>query len=269
MFDDHENESWVEEMVKRQSRAGAGFSKTPHGIYRRSDGLAQAYWAGVIDRRQMEAGRRYERDYDALHRSGKYRCTIYRFIEEDGSEEESERTLTAAMNLRRAREVLTPRQRALCDTACGHCLVTDEELAVALGRLFEHYSCDAFGLPERINLCVYKPRIKTEEEKRAGRIREALRRLSRPLEPVMVKPKGPAFRLVAEDPEPELEWEDFLPEKPSRDDASMPQAWLRETGVLRANRDTRHLGVQAKGELKAKKRAKGVVRKRVRRKGNS
>lgn len=262
-----ENREWVQDFVERQRRRGADFAERD-GVFRRTDGLANAYWSGLITRDHMAAGRRYERDYDSLHRSGKYRSTIYRFLEEDRSEEDTDRSLEAAMSLRRARAVLTRRQRAICDAVCGEdCLLLDRDLRVALDRLFEHYSTEIAPF-ERADL-TYRPRIKTADEKRAERIAEAIRRLQRPLGPTIITARGPASKPVAEpQEEPELDWVDFLPEKPSRSDAAMNPAWLAAQGVVRSNREMRHMGVQAKAAKRVADKASGKIRKRVRRRGN-
>src|SRR5580704_1864630 len=136
MVEDDENRAWVDDMVERQRRAGSDFTSFGD-VYRRMDGLAHAYFDGLITRWQMQAGRRYERDYDALHRSGKYRCTFWRFVSDNGlGEGEEDRSLQAALDLRRARGVLTRRQRVVCDAVCGEdILMSDADLPAALDAL--------------------------------------------------------------------------------------------------------------------------------------
>lgn len=262
-----ENREWVDAFVKRQHRKGQDFAERD-GIYRRVDGLAHAWRADLITREQMFAGRRYERDYDALHRSGKYRCTIWRFIG-DTAEDEVDRSLSAAMGLRRARQTLTQHQRALCDAVIGEdILLLDGDLPCALDRLYEHYG-EELGVREREDFRCYTPPILSASDRTAERIREALRRAAKPSKPVKRRDRGPSGARAVEEEPPELSWEEFLPQKESRDDAAMKGTWLAGQGVVRANREMRHLGVQAKAEARRKVRSTGVIRKRVRRKGNS
>lgn len=110
-----------------------------------------------------------------------------------------------------------------------------------------------------------------------ARRKVALERTLRRLEKLKAEPERPApqprYRpppaTAAAEPEREPEWTDLLPAKPSKDDSAMAPEWLAGVGVVRANREMRHMGVQAKTEKRMKDKAHGKIRKRVRRRGRS
>lgn len=133
--------------------------------------------------------------------------------------------------------------------------------------------------PEPKHYPVPDPGIKSlgitvhEWARRKVALERTLKRLSKlNAEPAKEPPK-PRYRpppgAVVDEPEPEADWNELLPAKPSRSDDTMDQAWLSKAGVTKSNRDMRHLGVQAKSELKVKNRANGRVRKRVKRRRRS
>lgn len=102
------------------------------------------------------------------------------------------------------------------------------------------------------------------------RIMDALARLDRLKDqPLIISPRARLAVLPEAEPEPsESGWSALLPAKPSRSDDTMAQSWLAGAGVVKANRNMRHLGVQAKAAVKRKARAKGRKR-RPRHAGNS
>lgn len=95
-----------------------------------------------------------------------------------------------------------------------------------------------------------------------------LERLKNEPAPIVRRKYAPLPVVVAESAQ-EADWSQLLPAKPSRSDDTMAQSWLAEAGVVKSNRDMRHLGVQAKAALKVKAKANGRKRKRVRRRGRS
>jgi HNH endonuclease len=105
-----------------------------------------------------------------------------------------------------------------------------------------------------------------EWARRKVALERTLKRLAKlQAEPPKELPK-PRYRpppvLAEPDPAPEADWTDLLPAKPSRDDSAMDATWLNAVGVVRKNREMRHLGVQAKGALRAKNRSGGKARQR-------
>lgn len=95
-------------------------------------------------------------------------------------------------------------------------------------------------------------------------IERTLRRLERlQSEPSPAPSPRARFRTTptADLPAPEPSWGDLLPTKAARTDDTMHGAWLADAGVLKKNRDIRHLGVQAKAAVRRKAKAKGRKRR--------
>jgi hypothetical protein len=248
--------------------------------YQRVDGLMDAIAHGLVSVAQASTARAYARDYNTFHNFGRFQSGL-NYQNRVGNARVEALVLSAGFRMRQATAALTVGQIRLCDAVCGRgerwrmsalaglpaCL---DSMARYYGAIIERADISDPETFIPIAAEIMADSAPTEAERIATRIREALQRL----EALKAEPareiRRPGRRpVVVEQTQAERDWGDLLPAKPARGEHGQEQAWLAATGVVRRNRDSRRLGIQARAALKIKARSKGVIRKRVRRKGNS